>query len=207
MRAMVKGQSMLETLILMPVLTFTLLAAVQLLWLFLTHQMVQSAAVHVTRQASLDGGDFIRSMATLEKRMRPLPGKAAHVPLINRLHPSDEQILQYAEQITRQGQRYYRLSTDFSLVRMENLPAEVRESWLRARIVQYEVVWCQPLKVPFAGSVIGYSLRLSKDDAQRYCNLQALGRDPMKAVTSRAAAPLIAPLEFHQRELTKDQDH
>lgn len=207
MRHSIRGQSMLETLILMPVLTFVLLAVVQLLWLFLTHQMVQSAAVHMTRQASLDGGNLLRKMETLEKRMRPLPGKAAHVPLVNRLHPTNEQILQYGEQFIRQGQRYYRLSTDFSLVRMDNLPAEVRENWLRARIVQYEVVWCQPLKVPVAGPVMGYFLRSDKDNKQHYCNLQAVGRGPMKAVTSRAAAPLIAPLEFHHNDLTRNQGH
>lgn len=199
-----RGQSMLETLIMMPLLVFLLLGVVQLLWLFLTHQMVQSAAIHVTRQASLDGGDLVRKMATIEKKMRPLPGKAAHVPLVIRLHPTDAQILQYGEQINRHGQRYYRLTTDFTLVRMDNLPGDMREHWLRSRIVQYEIVWCQPLKVPVAAPIMAYFLRYTLDDKQQYCNLQAVGRAPMKAVTSRAAAPLIAPLEFHHRELTSD---
>lgn len=203
MKRGIRGQSMLETLLLMPLLVFLLLAIVQLLWLFLTHQMVQSTAVFVTRQASIDGGNMLRHMETIEKRMRALPGKAVHIPLVNRLHPTDEQIIQYGDEIMRQGQRYYRLSTDFTLVRMDNLPADMREHWLRSRIVQYEVVWCQPLKVPVAAPVMSYFLRRTVDDKQQYCNLQAVGREPMKAVTSRAAAPLVAPLEFHVNELTK----
>lgn len=199
------GQSMLETLIVMPLVVFLLLAVVQLLWLFLTHQMVQSATVFVTRQASMDGGNIIRKMETLEKRMRPLPGKAVHVPLVIRLHPTDQQIIQYADEVIRQGQRYYQLSTDFTLARLHNLPADMREHWLRTRIVQYEVVWCQPLKVPVAAPIMGYFLRYTLDDKQQYCNLQGVGREPMKAVTSRAAAPLIAPLEFHHNELTMNQ--
>lgn len=195
------GQSMLEMLIVLPLLTFIGFALIQLLWLFLAQQMLQTATVFVTRQASLDGGNIIRQMETLYRRMEPLPGKATHVPLVIRLHPSNEQVRRYGEDTLKNGERYLRMPTDFSLVRLNNLRFDEREEWLRARILQYEVVWCQPLRVPVAAPVMAYFLRYTLDDKQQYCNLQGAGREPMKAITAKAAAPLQAPLEVRWRDI------
>lgn len=195
------GQSMLEMLIVLPLLTFVGFAVIQLLWLFLAQQMLQTATVFVTRQSSLDGGNIVRQMETLYRRMEPLPGKAVHVPLVIRLHPSSEQVRRYGDEIVKDGERYMRLSTDFTLVRLNNLRFDAREEWLRARILQYEVVWCQPLRVPVAAPIMAYFLRYTLDDKQQYCNLQGAGREPMKAITAKAAAPLQAPLEVRWRDL------
>ena len=192
---------MVELLVALPLITFVAFALIQLLWLFLAHQMLQTATVFVTRQSTLDGGNLIRQMETLYKRMEPLPGKAAHVPLVIRLHPTAEQIRQYGEEIHINGRRYLRLHTDFSLVRLGNLRFDEREGWLRSRIVQYEVVWCQPLRVPVAAPIMAYFLRYTLDDKQQYCNLQGAGREPMKAITAKVAAPLIAPLDIPWQDL------
>lgn len=191
-----RGQSMLEMLWVLPLVMFLGCATVQLLWLFLTHQMLQSATVFMVRQSSIDGARTTRQLETLYQAMRPLPGTAMHVPLIIRLQPSDSAIIQYAEPVTVEGQRYYRLTTDFNLVRMQGVRYDAREAWLRSRIIQYEVVWCQPLKVPIAAPIMAYFLSYSVDAKQQYCNMQRAGREPMKAVTSRAAAALQGPLDI-----------
>lgn len=195
------GQSMLEMLIVMPLVVFVGFALIQLLWLFLAQQMLQTATVFVTRQSSLDGGNMVRQMETLYRRMEPLPGKAVHVPLVIRLQPNSEYVRRYGEDIIKDGQRYLRLSTDFPLVRLDNMRFDERQHWLRSRIVQYEVVWCQPLRVPVAAPIMAYFLRYTLDDKQQYCNLQGAGREPMKAISARAAAPLVAPLEIYWRDL------
>lgn len=196
-----RGQSMVEVLVALPLIIFVAFAMIQLLWLFLAQQMLQTATVFVTRQSSLDGGNLIRQVETLYTRMEPLPGKAVHVPLIIRLQPSAEQIRRYGEEVRVNGQRYLRLHTDFALVRLNNLRFDEREGWLRSRIVQYEVVWCQPLRVPVAAPIMAYFLRYTLDDKQQYCNLQGAGREPMKAITAKAAAPLQAPLDIPWQDL------
>lgn len=192
---------MVEMLVALPLIIFIAFALIQLLWLFLAQQMLQTATVFVTRQSSLDGGSLIRQVETLYKRMEPLPGKALHVPLVIRLQPSAQQIRRYGEEVRINGQRYMRLHNDFALVRLDNLRFDEREGWLRSRVLQYEVVWCQPLRVPVAAPIMAYFLRYTLDDKQQYCNLQGTGREPMKAITAKAAAPLQAPLDIPWQDL------
>lgn len=197
----IRGQSTLEALIIVPLVVFLGLAAVQLLWLMLAHQMLQSASVFVVRQSSMDGANLARQLETVYRRMQALPGKAIHVPLVIRLYPTNEQIREYGEEIVKDGHRMYRLTADFPLVRLHNMPVDEREHWLRSRILQYEVVWCQPLRVPVAAPIMGYFLRYTIDDKQQYCNVQGVGREPMKAISVRAAAPLQGPLDVHWRDV------
>lgn len=199
-----RGQSMLETMLVLPAVLFFLAAAVQLLWLLLAQQMLQSASLHMVRQAALDNSNLLRMYQVLEKRMRPLPGNVLHVPFIRRTHPQDEDIMRYGDYLIEDGEEYYTLDTRFALARLDIMPEDEREHWLRARYLQYEVVWCHALKVPVAASVLAYFLRYSLDIHQQYCNTQVAGRAPMMAVKVRAAAPLVEPLRINRKELNVD---
>ncbi|RUO32216.1 hypothetical protein CWE12_04370 [Aliidiomarina sedimenti] len=199
-----RGQSLVETLWVLPLVMVIGLGGIQLLWLFLCFQLVQSTAMHVVRQASLDGFNRLRTFEVVEKRMRPMPGRVLHVPLVKRVHPSNTQIRRYGTLVTDEGRRYYQLDTDFALARLDAMPFDERQLWLRARTLQIELVWCQPLQVPMVADMIGYFLRYSLDINQQYCNLQRVGRAPMMAVKGKAAAQLQAPLRVSMTELEQD---
>lgn len=191
------GQAMLETLVALPLALLALAAVVQILWLLLAQQMLQAASIHAVRQGSLDGMNQGRMLQVLEKRMRPLPGKALHLPRIERLHPDDAMIKENGK-LVRDGQRsFYELASDFSSARLHQLENdEQREAWLRARILQIEVTWCQPLLVPLVAPVIAPVLRRSAHPAQAYCNVQSVARRPMLAIRTQATAQLVAPLKL-----------
>lgn len=191
------GQAMLETLVALPLVLLVLAAVVQILWLLLAQQMLQAASIHTVRQGSLDGMNQGRMLQVLEKRMRPLPGKALHLPRITRLHPDDAMIKKHGKRV-RDGQRsYYELASDFSSARLHELDTdEQREAWLRARILQIEVTWCQPLLVPVVAPIIAGFLRRSANPVQVYCNVQSIARRPMLAIRTQATAQLVAPLQL-----------
>lgn len=194
-----RGQSMVETMLLVPIIMVLALGGLQMLWLFFAYQLVQATAVHVVRQASLDGMQRLRMYEVVEKRMRPMPVRVVHLPLVRRVHPTDEQIRRFGEPVIVSGQHYDELATDFAASRLSALPADERELWLRARTLQIELVWCQPLQVPIANQLLAYYLRYSLDIDQQYCNTQAIRRMPMMAVKAKAAAQLQAPLRIARR--------
>lgn len=190
-----KGQSMLETMIVLPLFLLMLAAAVQGLWILLAQQMLQAASLHVVRQASLTGADNLAMLQVLESRMRPLPGIRLHIPEIKRLYPSDQLIREQGEQVFSDGRVFYRLSTDFAAATLATLSETEREAWLRARIIKIGITWCQSLLVPMVAQTLQPFLRGSASPAQQYCNLQSTGREPMLAIEVTAAAQMIAPLQ------------
>ncbi|RUO25215.1 hypothetical protein CWE09_00260 [Aliidiomarina minuta] len=191
-----KGQSMLETLIVLPLFLLMLAAAVQGLWILLAQQMLQAASLHVVRQASLTGGDSLAMLQVLESRMRPLPGSRLHIPDIKRLHPSDRLIREQGDRVVSEGRVFYQLSSDFAGARLASLHETEREAWLRARIFKVGITWCQSLLVPMMAQTLQPFLRSSTSPAQQYCNLQSSGREPMLAIQVTAATQMIAPLEI-----------
>ncbi|MGX5914545.1 TadE family protein [Aliidiomarina sp. Khilg15.8] len=192
-----QGQAMLETLVALPLAILLVAAVAQMLWLLLAQQMLQSASIHVVRQGSLDGMNQVRMLQVLEKRMRPLPGKALHLPHIERLHPDDNMIRKHAKRVREGRDLVYELSSDFSSVRLHELDNdEAREAWLRARILQIEVTWCQPLLIPIVATVVAAVIQRSANPAQQYCNVQSVARRPMIAIQTQATAQLIAPLRL-----------
>lgn len=191
------GQAMLETLVALPLAMLLVVGVAQGLWLLLAQQMLQSASVHVVRQGSLDGMNQPRMLQVLEQRMRPLPGKALHLPRIERLHPDDEMVRKHAEPVREGRDLVYELASDFASVQLHELDNdEQREAWLRARILQIEVTWCQPLLIPIAASVVAAVMLRSQNAAQQYCNMQSAARRPMIAIRAQATAQLIAPLRL-----------
>lgn len=189
------GQAALETLLALPLVLLVVAALAQILWLFLAQQMLQSASLHVVRQGSLDGMNQAAMLQVLEKRMRPLPGRALHIPRIRRLHPDDEMVRGQGTKVRKGSRQYYELASDFSSARLHELDDdEAREAWLRARILQIEIIWCQPLLVPLAAQLIAAFNAVTAEASQQYCNAQSLMRRPMMAIRVQAAAQLVAPL-------------
>lgn len=94
--------------------------------------------------------------------------------------------------------RWREIPVDHAQVRVSTLAAPAVTDWLAARQLTIDVVWCVPLRVPFAGAVIAelatwFGQTAEQLAATRTCALrQALSTAPLWPLQHRVTTPMLS---------------
>ena len=184
------GQSTLEGAITLLLFVSFMLILIQLMWLLLAQQMMQSATIQITRYFAAGGSSSAELMVMQQRLLNPIPGYSMHLPRIKRLQPSEETIRQFGEYDVATDR--FRLPADFIALRVQQvLSEEERERALLAYVLQKEVIYCMPLHVPLAGGIIRQlNSQLGDLAAQLYCDALTLSSAPKIPIRTRAAVPI-----------------
>ncbi|RUO61943.1 hypothetical protein [Pseudidiomarina insulisalsae] len=214
-----RGQAMVETLVLLPVILLGVLLVVQLIWLLFATATFRVAVSYSVRAGSLNHGERAIMERTLTAAMASLelqfPGATEpqalelqklallasarqwlHFQLTGKLQvhrPKAQVMAAEAERRydLKQQRWVHELAVDHPHTRMaaSNDPA----TWQQQRMLDVEVWWCLPLQVPLANRVVAELKNQFASAAQRHCWLrgQIQGKQYW-ALEQRLALPLLS---------------
>lgn len=184
------GQGTVEGAVTLMLFTTFVALLIQLLWILLAQQMMQSATLQIARYVAAGGESIAERVAMQERLLKPLPGYKTHLPRMKRLLPSDETIRQFGKYDAAKDS--FRLPADFTALRVRQLSSEAeQEQALLAYVMQQEIIYCMPLHVPIAGAIIRLLYNgVSDSYAQGYCDVLALTTAPTIPIRTQASVPL-----------------
>lgn len=215
-RNKVNGQSMVETLIVLPIMTLGCAAVVQLLLIFWQQQTVAMAAQYALRAGSLNHArtgvmktTFAAVMAGLKPQLdnpdslvdmsKALLQQRLHLAKagkLERLLPTAKHFKRYAERRWLPGERRWvkELAVDHLQARARRYAGAEREYWEQAHTIAITGVWCMPLEIPLAAELLVKTQSwFSDSDAQRFCRLRAkLFSQPLWALPFSAQQALMS---------------
>lgn len=190
-----RGQAMVESLLVFPLLLISLLLIVQLIWLALAQASVEVATHYSVRAGALNHGSqeaitktLIAGMASLiPQRFEQLPPSRAqqwqaqfaatakqwaHFQWAGKLQihrPTATVIQEQAEHRydLRTGRMVDELAVDHAAVRLAAAPDPAQ--WQADRTLDIEVWWCLPLRVPLASVLLSKLKNARASAAQQFC--------------------------------------
>lgn len=189
-RGLQVGQASVEGAVTLLIFSTFMALLLQLLWILLAQQMMQSTTLQLTRYVAT-GGDSVWERAAIQHRLlRQLPGYVTHLPRMQRLLPSDETIRDFGEYDREKDK--FRLPADFIALRAQQLDSlAAQEQALLAYVLQQEIVYCMPLHIPIAGAIIRQLYATVADSsAQLYCDILTLTSAPTIPIRTQASVPL-----------------
>ncbi len=203
----------------MPVLLLAVLMLLQLLWIAFAHATVQTATNYSARAGALNHGSpalmektFVAGMASLVPQwFTQLPPKTterwqaqlaatarqwAHFQWAGKLQlhrPTAAVFREHAElryDLVSQ-QQVRELAVDHATLRLA--AASDPEQWQTDRMLEIEIWWCMPLRVPLAAAVLVALKNVRASAAQQFCqSRQMLTGQPMWALEHRVTQPLLS---------------
>ena len=216
----VHGASTVEALIILPLVIWIALAALQLLWIFWAQHTLHNTGHYVLRAGQVAGGSttsmtnvLATGMAATElqwfatdpddnyQRQAALQATTkmllhAHVAAqITRHSPTTEQTQHYAERRFSLPQHKWvqEIAVDHALGRTAALTVEAQQQWLAARQLDIEIWWCLPLQVPMVAPALQSWRQWVDDAAQRFCRSRelVLGK-PLWPLVTRRKGPMLS---------------
>ncbi|MBY6063489.1 TadE/TadG family type IV pilus assembly protein [Pseudidiomarina sediminum] len=210
-----RGQALVESAVVMPVLILMVLLAVQLIWLVFAQSTFRGAVSYALRAGALHHGDERIMARTL------VVGMASLQPVtLASLTPEREELWQAQLQSSLQQWLHFqwagKLTTLAPTEQVLAAQAETRydlelAQWVHELAVDHpalrfnattqqqrpqlaiEVWWCLPLEVPLAAQVLVALRSWLQSPAQRFCKLreEVVGR-PLWALEQRLEGPLLS---------------
>ncbi|MGQ4276293.1 TadE/TadG family type IV pilus assembly protein [Pseudidiomarina sp. E22-M8] len=214
-----RGQAVVETMLVLPVVLLTLLLVLQLLWLVFASATFRVAVSYSLRAGSINHGSLDAMERTLVAGMASLQpiipatktgGEPSRLEVQRaQLEATARQWLHYqlsgkikvhqptAEVLQTYAERRYDLASGIWVNELAVDHASVRmqgvgtERWQQQRQLEIEVWWCLPLEIPFAAQVLTELRQWWKSAAQAHCRLreEVVGR-PLWALQQRISTPL-----------------
>lgn len=215
-----RGQALVETTLLLPLVLLAALLLLQLLWLAFVQYNLWLAASYTLRTGALQHGNeaaMERTLASAMAASRPVllsdtakPDGAAfrllaarltaeqllHAKLAARIRvdsPSAAQFEQFSE--TRfdllLNRQVKEIAIDHPMVRLA--ASDNPQQWLAARQLKLEIWWCQPLQVPLAAAVLAELSTLLNNPVQVFCAAReaALGK-PLWGLRHTVEGPMLS---------------
>lgn len=210
---------MVESLIVLPVLIVALLLLAQLLWIAIAHATVQTATNYSARAGTLNHGarsvmekTFIAGMASLvpqwftqlpptrserwQAQLKATARQWAHFQWAGKLEvhrPTAQTLQDHGESrydlVTKQ--QVHELAVDHPEVRMA--AAVDPEQWQAQRMLEIEIWWCLPLRVPMAAKILTTLKNARASAAQQFCQTRELiSGQPLWALEHKVAYPLLS---------------
>ena len=189
-----KGQSLVEGLIALPIFLLFCAALVQLVWLLLAQHLLNSATRYVALQESVKPGSSLEQQAVFLSRMKPLPGRGYVVPLISVLEP-ELALVQNAD-LTETDAGQYLHDMDYVHIQLQERTDQQAEAWLKLAVVNVEVKWCFPLRVPWVSEVVNVVDWFADQAHQAYCAGYGQMGTPHFPLRSVSKVPLKATREW-----------
>ena len=213
------GQALVESLIVMPVLLLTVLLLLQLVWIAFAHATVQTATNYSARAGAVNHGSrtamertFVAGMASLvpqwfaqlppataERWQTQLAATArqwAHFQWAGKLQLHRPTAAVFREQAEHRydlvaQQQVQELAIDHASLRLA--AASDPEQWQADRMLEIEIWWCMPLRIPLAAVVLVTLKNFRASAAQQFCqSRQMLTGQPMWALEHRVTQPLLS---------------
>ncbi|WP_258240096.1 TadE/TadG family type IV pilus assembly protein [Pseudidiomarina homiensis] len=214
-----KGQALVESLIVFPILLVTTLLVTQLLWIALAHATVQTATNYSARAGTINHGQravmertFIVGMASLvpqwftslppsttERWQAQLAATARQwarfqwAGKLQILRPTAQVLQEHAEQRYDLASEQWvnELAVDHASLRLAE--AADAKQWQAARTLEIEVWWCLRLQVPLAAALLAALKNANASAAQQFCHSrQMLSGQPLWALEHKVAYPLLS---------------
>ncbi|RUO38781.1 hypothetical protein CWE13_03880 [Aliidiomarina shirensis] len=176
------GQSMLEVAISLFFFCVFIATITQLLWIFLAQQMLQATTLSAARFAAKASMDNAGVQMLIQNRIKAIPGLQIHIPKIQRVAPTDEDVKTHGIYDARN--KRHRLPAEFPELNLSLLTREEQEKFLQLRVLQIEIEYCFSLRVPLAATLIK-----SATKASIHCQLQQRNK-PMLPIHTKASVPL-----------------
>lgn len=184
------GQSTLEGVVGLLIFATFFALVLQVIWILLAQQIMQAATLQAARVGSSASMNLLPMRVLIFERLKIIPGIQLHIPKIERILPTDESIA--ALGVYDEERKRFKLEVDFPYVRMQGLTKEQQENYLTAQVLQIEITYCFPLRVPVAASII--MLSVQNNIAALYCQAQAQGSYAVLPIETTATVPLAAAL-------------
>ena len=181
-----KGQSTLEGVVGLLVFTTFFALLLQILWILLAQQVMQSTTLQAARLGSASSMNLLPMRILIFERLQVIPGIQFHVPKIERILPTNETIA--AVGVYDNQRKRFKLEVDFAHVRIRELPKEQQEQYLTAQLLQIAITYCLPLRVPLAAAIIMTTPQHESD--RLYCQAQNHGSYAMLPIKTTATVPL-----------------
>lgn len=213
-----QGQVMTESLVVLPILALAVLLLAQLIWIALAHATVQTATNYSARAGTLNHGlrsvmekTFIAGMASLvpqwfaqlppatterwQAQLKATARQWAHFQWAGKLQvhqPTQQTLQEHGEWrydlVTKQ--QVHELAVDHAVVRMA--AAVDPQKWQTQRMLEIEIWWCLPLRVPMAAKVLATLKNARASAAQKFCQMrEMLGGQPLWALEHKVAYPML----------------
>ncbi len=204
---------MVEAVLILPLVAWLVLAALQLVWIFWAQQLLANTSHYVLRAGQLHHGDMAMMRQVLatgmaatqvntsgaalnaEESVREHVWRAtAQALLHSRLAAQIRILTPTAQQTQTYSERRYdlRLQQWVQEIAIDHVAARLHETqdadaWLAARQLQLEIWWCFPLEVPWVSGVLQQSRRWRNHPAQQFCQLReaAVGKPLWPLIVQR----------------------
>ena len=181
-----KGQSTLEGVVGLFVFATFFALLLQILWILLAQQIMQSTTLQAARLGSASSMDLLPMRILIFERLKIIPGIQFHDPKIERILPTNETIS--AVGVYDDQRKRFKLEVDFAHVRIRELPRSQQENYLIAQLLQINITYCFPLRVPLTAAII---VAMSQSELDRlYCETQNRGSYVMLPIKTTATVPL-----------------
>lgn len=201
-----RGQALIETTLMLPLVLFASLLVVQLLWISWWQYNLWTSSSYVLRTAAIQGVDeraMLNTLATSMTAVQPRLSRDSNQPAgdysqllvaqtksqlwaqwgakIEVLQPRADQLQQHGGLI----------ASDHPNLRYQASGDGV--SYLAARTIELEIWWCMPLKVPLAGAVLAALRQPLGHPVQGFCQTREVVHDaPLWGLRYRLKGPLLS---------------
>lgn len=215
-----RGAVSVEALIILPVITWLIIASLQLVWIFWAQHTLHQTSHYVLRAGQIQHGSKSKMLNVLATGMastklqwhdkdstteleslREHVWKATLETLIHAklaakiiVHsPDDAAFKNYSERRfdLRLDNWVTEVSIDHAIERAKN--SDDPAAWLDARQLDIEIWWCLPLEIPFVASALQNWHQLMNSEAQRFCRLREtiIGK-PLWPLITRRKGPMLS---------------
>lgn len=202
-----RGQTVIETAIILPLVLLVSLLVMQLLWITWQQYTLWTASSYVLRTAALQSlnPDAMRNtLAAAMTAVQPQlaePSDSEQIPyaqlavalaksqLWARWAARIEVLQPTAQQLQAQGGA---ILVDHNALRYQ--ASDDSASYLAARTIELEIWWCMPLRVPMAAEALALLRRPLANPVQRFClQRQSFSEAPLWGLRYRLTGPLLSP--------------
>lgn len=214
------GAVLVEALVILPLLTWLIIASMQVIWIFWAQHTMHHTSHYVLRAGQLQHGNVNKMLNALATGMASTqlqwydegsPSGPEHLrehawtaTLEAVIHAklAAKIIIHSPDHIAVQDYSEHRfdlrldkwideISIDHANERLKKSNDPVK--WLAARQLDIEIWWCFPLDVPFVAGALQSWQQLMNSEAQRFCRLREdiLGK-PLWPLTTRRKGPMLS---------------
>lgn len=181
-----QGQSTLEGVVGLFVFAVFFALLLQIFWILLAQQVMQSATLQAARLGSASSMNLLPMRILIFERLQVVPGIQLHIPKIERILPTDDTIA--AVGVYDNQRKRFKLEVDFAHIRISELPKSQQENYLTAQLLQIDITYCFPLRVPLVAAII---MAMPHPESDRlYCQAQERGNYVMLPIRTTATVPL-----------------
>lgn len=214
------GTALVETLLILPLITWLILASIQLLWLFWAQHTLYNTSHYVLRAGQLQHGDNTKMTNVLASGMA-----STHLQWhTENSKPNDDELREHAWVATLKSMTHARLAAKIDVhspnaaaiktflkprydLRLQQWVNELaidhaaermnqsddKQAWLAARQLEIEIWWCFPLEVPFVAGALQSWRQLFGSESHRFCRLrESIIGKPLWPLITRRKGPMLS---------------